>query len=120
MICETMAGDNRFEIIAKAKHAILEGTNIDTSEDEMKVLDNFLFRCWQMGWLDKYDDTKTGKWVLDPNGMDWNISAWRCSECGFVATHIGVEPNGLGDSPLNWAGSKFCPQCGVRITGYER
>ena len=56
MICETMAGDNRFEIIAKAKHAILEGTNIETSEDEMKVLDNFLFRCWQMGWLDKYDE----------------------------------------------------------------
>ena len=67
------------------------------------------------------DKPKTGKWILDPNGMDWNISAWRCSECGFVATHIGVEPIGrLGDSPLNWAGSKFCPQCGVRITGYER
>ena len=58
MICETMAGDNRFEIIAKAKHAILDGTNIETDEDEMKVLDNILFRCWQMGWLDKYDDTK--------------------------------------------------------------
>lgn len=63
---------------------------------------------------------KTGKWILDQNGMDWNISAWRCSECGFVATHIGVEPNGLGGNPLNWAGSKFCPQCGARITGYER
>lgn len=55
---EIMAGDNRFEIIAKAKRAILDGTNIDTSEDEMKVLDSILFRCWQMGWLDKYDDTK--------------------------------------------------------------
>ena len=63
MIRETMAGDNRFEIIAKAKHAILESTNIETSEDEMKVLDNILFRCWQMGWLDKYDDTK--------NQMGW-------------------------------------------------
>lgn len=65
-------------------------------------------------------EPKTGKWILDPDGMDWNIPAWRCSECGFVATHIGVEPNGLGDNPLNWAGSKFCPQCGARITGYER
>lgn len=65
MICETMAGDNRFEIIAKAKQAILEGTNIDTSEDEMKVLDNFLFRCWQMGWLDKYDD-KVLAWMPLP------------------------------------------------------
>lgn len=65
-------------------------------------------------------EPKTGKWELDPNGMDWNIPAWRCSECGFVANYIGVEANGLGNNPMNWAGSKFCPQCGVRITGYER
>lgn len=67
-----------------------------------------------------FAEPKRGKWILDPDGMDWNISAWRCSECGFVATHIRVEPNGLGGNPLNWAGSKFCPQCGARITGYER
>lgn len=48
--------DNRFEIIEKAKKELLEWTNIDTSPDEMKVLDNFLFRCWQIGWLDKYDE----------------------------------------------------------------
>ena len=57
--------DGRFEIIARAKQAILESTNIDTSPDEMKVLDNFLFRCWQMDWLDKYDKRKTnvGQWI---------------------------------------------------------
>ena len=65
-------------------------------------------------------EPKTGEWILDPNGMDWNIPAWRCSECGFVANYIGVEANGLGNNPMNWAGSKFCPQCGARITGYER
>ena len=48
--------DNRFEIISRAKQALLESTNIDTSPNEMKVIDDFLFRCWQMGWLDKYDD----------------------------------------------------------------
>ena len=59
-----ICGDNRFEIIAKAKEAILESTNIETAEDEMKVLDSILFRCWQMGWLDKYDDTKkTDRWI---------------------------------------------------------
>ena len=46
--------DDRFEIIDRAKHDLLECTNIDTSPDEMKVLDNFLFRCWQMGWIDGY------------------------------------------------------------------
>jgi hypothetical protein len=44
-----------FEIIARAKQALLDSTNIDTSPDEMACLDSFLFRCWQMGWLDKYE-----------------------------------------------------------------
>ena len=111
----------------------------------IKAMDTWdKFGCDPNGMLVRYDDGKhyvpyvryddmvyviksqpsaepeKGKWILDQNGMDWNIPAWRCSECGFVATHIGVEPNGLGDNPLNWAGSKFCPQCGARITGYER
>lgn len=52
--------DNRFEIIEKAKKHILEATNISMSPDEMKVLDNILFRCWQMGWLDKYIPREDG------------------------------------------------------------
>lgn len=60
-----MCGDNRFEIIEKAKAHLLEGTNIDTSPEEMKVLDNFLFRCWQMGWLDKYDNSKLKDIISD-------------------------------------------------------
>ena len=59
-----ICGDNRFEIIAQARKDIIEATNIESSEDEMKVLDNFLFRCWQMGWLDKYDDTKVDRLKL--------------------------------------------------------
>lgn len=55
-----MCGDNRFEIIGKAKNDILEATNINTSPDEMNVLDNLLFRCWQMGWLNKYDNSTFG------------------------------------------------------------
>lgn len=46
--------DNRFDIIEKAKEDILKKTNIETNNEEMKVLNSFLFRCWQMGWLDKY------------------------------------------------------------------
>lgn len=62
-----ICGDNRFKIIAKAKEYLLKATNIDTSEDEMKVLDTFLFRCWQMGWLDRYDSkTEPQKWETPP------------------------------------------------------
>ena len=49
--------DNRFEIIEKAKQDLLNSTNIESSKDEMEVLDNFLFRCWQMGWLNQYNLT---------------------------------------------------------------
>lgn len=52
-----MCGDNRFQIIELAKKDLLESTNIDTSPEEMAVLDRILFRCWQMGWLERYDAT---------------------------------------------------------------
>lgn len=50
-----ICGDNRFEVISKAKELLLESTNIESSPDEMKVIDNILFRCWQMGWLDSLE-----------------------------------------------------------------
>lgn len=43
--------DNRFEIIAAYKKKLIEGTNIESRPDEMAVIDNILFRFWQMGWL---------------------------------------------------------------------
>lgn len=48
-------GDNRLEIIRRAKEDLIRSTNIEGSPDEMTVLDNILFRAWQMGWLDKYE-----------------------------------------------------------------
>lgn len=55
-----ICGDNRFEIIAKAKEDIISATNIEDAKDEMECLDSFLFRCWQMGWLDKYEPYQKG------------------------------------------------------------
>ena len=62
-------GDTRFEVIAKAKEALVNGTNISSSPEEMAVLDNILFRAWQMGWLKKYEPDykermKTEYWEL--------------------------------------------------------
>ncbi len=51
----TTCGDNRFEIIQKAKDDIIQATNITMAKDEMEVLDSILFRAWQMGWLEKYE-----------------------------------------------------------------
>ena len=53
-MCE-VCGDNRFEVIQKAKDHLIESTNIESAPAEMDVLDSFLYRAWQMGWLDKYE-----------------------------------------------------------------
>ena len=68
-----MCNDNRFELVAKYKAKLIESTNIGTSADEMAVIDNILFRMWQMGWLDRLEQptvdavscegcTHKGKW----------------------------------------------------------
>lgn len=56
-----ICGDNRFEIIGKAKQAILEETNIKDDKAQMAELDSFLFRCWQMGWLKKYEEKESNE-----------------------------------------------------------
>lgn len=50
--------DNRFELIEKYKAKLIEATNIEMAQDEMAVIDNILFRFWQMGWLDKLETPK--------------------------------------------------------------
>ena len=51
-----VCNDNRFELIEKAKQRLIKATNIETSPEEMKVLDNILFRFWQMGWLENNNE----------------------------------------------------------------
>ena len=50
-----ICGDSRLDIIQRAKEDIIRATNIESCSDEMSVLDNILYRAWQMGWLDKYE-----------------------------------------------------------------
>ena len=86
-----ICGDNRFEIIEKAKAHLLDATNIDTSPKEMEVLDNFLFRCWQMGWLDRYaeqtepttedcsmvEQTEPDVWEYNTATKEWTDCSWK-------------------------------------------
>ena len=54
--------DNRFELINKYKQKLIDGTNIETAPDEMAVIDDILFRFWQMGWLDKLERPEQ-RWI---------------------------------------------------------
>lgn len=58
-------------------------------------------------------EQKHGHWVLDPDGMDWNIPAWCCSVCH--CRNYNIPPNIEKVNPLRWEGSKFCPNCGAKM-----
>lgn len=59
-----ICGDNRFEIIQKAKQLLIKSTNIKDSPEEMKVIDTILFRMWQMGWLpESQEKQKLWNWI---------------------------------------------------------
>lgn len=107
--------DNRFELIDKYKKELIEGTNIETSQDEMAVLDSLLFRFWQMRWLDRLEqpERKKGKWIIKDNpGTGWYRVT--CSECGEDVTSqipmIGFFPN----AKALW---DYCPNCGTDMRG---
>ena len=51
----SVCNDDRLELIKKYKDKLIESTNIESSKDEMAVLDNILFRMWQLGWLHKLE-----------------------------------------------------------------
>ena len=51
-----ICGDNRLEIIYRAKQHLLKSTNIESSPKEMQLIDRFLYRAWQMGWLKQYEE----------------------------------------------------------------
>ena len=59
-------GDNRFRAIARAKEHLFQSTNIAEDKKELEVLDSFLLRCWQMGWLKQYEDAEEKKLNLKP------------------------------------------------------
>ena len=59
------------------------------------------------------------EWVLDPNGIDYGIPAWKCSICGCRNNNIGVvqDEKSFGHNPLTWEGSRYCPHCGASMKG---
>lgn len=111
-----------FDLIEKYKQKLIEATNIVASPEEMEVLDNILFRFWQMGWLDRLEtlvpqsERKKGKWVKNPNS---EYAPPVCSECGhecaFVVDYIEGGQGARQD--IKRYLSNFCPNCGADMRG---
>lgn len=97
-----ICGDNRFEVIAEYKKNLIEGTNIESSPEEMAVIDSILFRFWQMGWIPAADvesKRKTGRWKIAGAFDDF----YQCPECGYMWPIF---------STIEW---KCCPICECKI-----
>ena len=47
--------------VESAKKALIKSTDIEGNDDEMKVLESILGKCYQMGWLPRYMDSRGGK-----------------------------------------------------------
>lgn len=55
-----------------------------------------------------------GKWIYNPNGMDFNLGAWECSVCTQRNNNLPCSRN---ISPYICVGSKYCPNCGAKMDG---
>lgn len=95
-------GDNRFEVIELAKEYIINGTNIKSSPDEMKVLDNILFRFQKLGLLDKFDP-ESDKYIF--KGTVWH------KYDKYNLPPIGVEVVAFNHK---WINRDFNPR-GIRV-----
>lgn len=93
--------DNRLELIQKYKEKLIQETNIETAKEEMAVIDNILFRFWQMGWLEALEKQIPTKPVEKDNGIDYN-----CPVCGRYIGYIDA---------MVWETPKYCDECGHKL-----
>ena len=95
-----VCGDNRFKLIGEFKGKLVDGTNIETSPEEMAVLDNILFRIWQMGWLDKLKAQEPMNAIVVLNRADMTGGWWyQCPIC-----KMEIEPI-----------DRYCKSCGQAV-----
>ena len=110
--------DNRFELIEKYKRKLIEHTNIETNKEEMSVIDNILFRFWQMGWLNVLErdngcylcnirECGTGGMELLRDG--WMIAISKDEDTKFVSLAINHEGDQI-NYPIG-----YCPNCGKEL-----
>lgn len=111
---DEMCTDNRFELIEKYKKELIESTNIETSPEEMNVLDNILFRFWQMGWLDSIDRmllVKESAKTLMHSGGD-SVFAKTLRNAGrFIQNAIDGEAPEFEKIPSAQPETTHCAEC---------
>ena len=66
------------------------------------------------------EPVRHGRWVWNNDAIDYSIGAWVCSECGGRNENIHAAKPGtvkvLSTNPYIYAGTKFCPNCGAKMS----
>ena len=103
--------DGRFDLIARLKRELVEATNIETSPEEMAVLDSILFRMWQMGWLDRLEQPAASPWhrvedELPKESGEYIVAYHPCwwNDVKTSVTEIGID---TFRGKTSWAKRKF-------------
>ena len=91
--------DNRFELIEKYKRKLINATNIESDEKEMAAIDNILFRFWQMGWLDKLEESDAEMTVAEYR--ERMIQAFHNADCDNLIAVV-VLPTEKEFQHLEW------------------
>lgn len=107
-----VCGDDKFDLIAKAREKLLDSTNIESRPEEVAVLDNILFRCWQMGWLDQLRDNAA---TLGSGTCEWTLKEVWPNRSGD--DHVYGYETSCGARHTWWPDSlpNFCPTCGKAV-----
>ncbi len=108
---DTLILPDKEKVIKGLEYCTAPGRNCDmrcpyVDENDCEV-------CLERDALALLKEQKRGHWVLDPDGMDWNIPAWCCSVCG--CRNDNIPPNVEKENPRRWSGSKYCPNCGAKM-----
>lgn len=94
-LCGNVCTDERFDMIARVKSELMRSTNIETDKKEMEVIDNILYRFWQMGWLQLIDcEIASKNKYRDYNryGAAEKIDIGEISKGNFVRTPVDDTP----------------------------
>ena len=87
---------------------------IDADAVKQFIYDNGYVYANTLDDFPTIDLVKHGRWIYDKNGMDFNLGAWLCSECGCKNNNLGMD-NRI--NPHIFSGSNYCPNCGARMDG---
>ena len=82
---------------------------------EAKAIDKIV--VYADTYKQEYSLPKVGKWIWNPDGIDWGLGAWVCSKCKCKPETWWEADKRY--NPYQCAGGHFCGNCGAKMERSE-